>query len=574
MEVLLRALCLLHLLILGFSQPFFFGNHNIFKDIFGDEVGDEDSRKNPDYETQYKGGWELVSENSGVSAMHLVLFPTNKAIMFDATVFGPSQVQLASGNCRTIPNSKKKNDLDCWAHAVEFDIDTADIRPLKVLTNTWCSSGGLAADGTLVHTGGWNDGGSAVRYLSSCETCDWKEYPKELSGQRWYSTQQILPDGGFIVVGGRRMFNYEYVPKEGKSNPTNYNLPFLRETTDEAENNLYPFVHLSTDGNLFIFANNRSILLNYVTNKIIREFPVLPGGARNYPGSGMSILLPIKIDSENPKEIPAEVLVCGGAKSEAAKLAEKDTFLTALQDCGRIEITNPKASWKLETMPTPRVMGDMLILPTGDVLMINGAKKGVSGWKFADDPNLKPVLYKPMKPESQRFQELKAATIPRMYHSSSAVLPNGKILVAGSNTNNGYNFTGVKFPTEMRVEKFWPPYLDPLLALHRPQIITDFTGKTIKYSQNLSIQFKLIEIGLDKSDLMVTFYAPPFTTHGYSMNQRLLVLEISEAGRVVPGIHEVAVAAPPSSAIAPPGYYLVFVVHRGVPSPGVWIQIA
>ncbi|KAF8400843.1 hypothetical protein HHK36_014146 [Tetracentron sinense] len=584
MAVLLRALCLLPLLFaLGFSQLSFFEDPDPLKDPFREVLrkgysningGGRMAGRKADFETVYNGGWELVSASSGVSAMHLILFPNNKAIMFDATIFGPSQVPLARGNCRLVPGSKKKNDLDCWAHAVEYDIDTAAIRPLKVLTNTWCSSGGLSPDGTLVQTGGWNDGGQAVRYLSGCKTCDWKEYPTALSGKRWYSTQQILPDGSFILVGGRRMFNYEYVPKEGKSNPTNYNLPFLRETTDVVENNLYPFVHLSTDGNLFILANNRSILLSPITNKIIREFPILPGGSRNYPASGMSVLLPIKLHGVNAKVISAEVLVCGGAKPEAAKLAENNTFIPALQNCGRIQITNPKAVWKMEIMPTPRVMGDMLILPTGDVLMINGAKKGTSGWQFADDPNLTPVLYRPMKPiKTQRFKELQATTIPRMYHSSSAVLPDGKILVAGSNTNNGYDFTGVKFPTELRVEKFLPPYLDPLLAIHKPLIMTNFKGQRITYAKIFMVQIKLTETALDKSDLRVTIYAPPFTTHGYSMNQRLVFLAINEVVQVKPGMYQIATLAPPTGAVTPPGYYLLFVVHRGVPSRGVWIQI-
>ena len=111
-------------------------------------------------------------------------------------------------------------------------------------------------------------------------------------------------------------------------------------------------------------------------------------------------------------------------------------------------------------MPSPRVMGDMMILPTGDVLLLNGAKRGCSGWGFAREPNLIPAIYHPKARLGNRFRVLEASTIPRMYHSSSVVLPDGKILVAGSNTNNGYVYNAM-FPTELRVEKFSPPYLDP-----------------------------------------------------------------------------------------------------------------
>ncbi|KAK2661213.1 hypothetical protein Ddye_007746, partial [Dipteronia dyeriana] len=188
-------------------------------------------------------------------------------------------------------------------------------------------------------------------------------------GIRWrYSTQQILPDGSFIVIRGRQMFNYEYVRNNGLSSKKNYQLPFLQVTTDPEENNLYPFVLLSRDGNLFIFANNRSILLNPTINKIIREYPVLHGGSRNYPSSTMLALLPIKLHDPNPKVIKAEVLICGGAKREAANLASKGIFVHALKDCGWTDITNPSATWQKVMMPSPRVMGDMLLLPMGDVL--------------------------------------------------------------------------------------------------------------------------------------------------------------------------------------------------------------
>lgn len=387
-----------------------------------------------------------------------------------------------------------------------------------------------------------------------------------------FSTQHILPDGSFILVGGRREFSYEYILKEGKR--IIYDLPILNETTNPSENNLYPFVFLSTDGNLFIFANDRSILLNPLTNEILHAFPILRGGSRNYPASATSALLPIKLQDPNPKEIRAEVLICGGAKPEAGVLAGKGEFMNALQDCGRIEITNKSATWQREMMPSPRVMGEMLLLPTGDVLIINGAKKGTAGWNFATDPNTTPVLYQPDDPINERFSELTPTSKPRMCHSTSVVLPDGKILVAGSNPHSRYNLTsGSKYPTELRIEKFYPPYFDESFASYRPSIVSKFKGKTVKYGQNFVIQFKLDELEVSSNDLKVTMYAPPFTTHGVSMGQRLLVLATKELIDVGSGIFQVSVTAPPTAKIAPPSFYLLFVVYRQVPSPGTWVQI-
>lgn len=194
-----------------------------------------------------------------------------------------------------------------------------------------------------------------------------------------YATQVTLPDGRFFLAGGRKSYSFEYVPPEGQVNKQAIFFPLLDETTDLDENNLYPFVHLSTDGNLFILANSRSVLLSTQTNTVIKEFPVLKGGSRNYPASGMSALLPIDLSvPNNAPLIPAEVIVCGGAKPEAYGLAGKGNFLPALQDCGRLRITDPNPQWATELMPSGRVMGDMLNLPTGDLLIINGAQQGTT----------------------------------------------------------------------------------------------------------------------------------------------------------------------------------------------------
>jgi len=59
------------------------------------------------------------------------------------------------------------------------------------------------------------------------------------------------------------------------------------------------------------------------------------------------------------------------------------------------------------------------------------------------------------------------------------------------------------------------------------------------------------------------------------MGQRLLFLKIDELiVEAQEGFYRVRVEAPPSSAIAPPGYYLLFVVPRGLPAAkGIWVHI-
>ncbi|KAL9399430.1 hypothetical protein Peur_008391 [Populus x canadensis] len=570
------------------------GPHELFNDPFGDALDYKRKKITDDFGTaplsdfekpsvlpnyvglpnEPKGRWELVTVNSGVSAMHAILLPrVNKVLMYDATIWKKSEIRLPTGHCRLL--NQTTGEKDCYCHSVLFDIATTALTPLELHTDTWCSSGGLSVDGNLVGTGGFQGGANTVRYLETCKGCNWREFPTALADRRWYSTQAELPDGGFIVVGGREAFSYEYIPREGDSNAKSYFFDFLKKTSDRDENNLYPFVHLSTDGNLFIFANNRAVLLNPKSNKVVREFPALPGGHRSYPATGMSALLPIKLHSKNNDVIPTEVLVCGGSgHKDAYTQASRDIFYTALQDCGRIRITDKKPVWKREIMPSPRVMGDMVILPTGDILMLNGAKRGCSGWGFAREPNLAPAIYYPKAKLGNRFKQLKASIIPRMYHSSSVVLPDGKVLVAGSNTNNGYVYNAM-FPTELRVEKFSPPYLDPSVAVHRPVIVTDKAPEKISYDETFQLQIKSTAVKVEKKDIKVTMYAPAFTTHGVSMNQRLLDLGLEDviAENAFLGIHTITAVSPPSGKVAPPGYYMLFVVYQGVPSVSTWVQI-
>ncbi|KAL0427009.1 UNVERIFIED_CONTAM: putative aldehyde oxidase Art an 7 [Sesamum latifolium] len=531
--------------------------------------------------TKYRGSWKIDNENAGVSAMHVQLMPNNKAVWFDSTSNGLSEIQNNPPFCKPRFGGRDTDPpQDCTAHGVEYDIETAQVRPLKVGSSPWCSSGGLGQNGNLVSTGGDKDGFRAVRNLNPCPNCEFEENPRALFANRWYATQHTLEDGSFVLVGGRNAFNYEIVPSDSlQFTPKMIELALLEETTDDGgrENNLYPFVNLLPDGNLFVFANYKSIVLKPNTGETIRNLPDLPGGSRNYPASGMSALLPIDLDIDENSVPKVEVLICGGNTREAYTLSDlqqpRRTFLPALNDCGKLNLNKENAKWEIEEMPSRRVMGDMLLLPTGDVLMINGAQAGTSAWDAADIPNLTPVLYSPQKKKGKRFQQLAPTTIPRMYHSVSVVLPNGQILVAGSNTNAFYKLEkyndDFRFPSELRVEKFSPPYLDPALEKYRLEILEEVSEKQLKYGGAFNVAIGQTERKVKQSNIKVTMYSPPFTTHGCSMNQRLLILKVNEVAN-----GHISVVAPPSATLAPPGHYLLFVVHRGVPSRGMWVHIA
>ncbi|KAF7817852.1 aldehyde oxidase GLOX [Senna tora] len=517
-----------------------------------------------------EGAWQLLQENIGISAMHMQLLRNDKVIMFDRTDFGPSNLSLPGGRCRMDPSDSALT-VDCTAHSILYDIPSNTFRPLMVETDTWCSSGSVLPNGTLVQSGGFNDGELRIRMFTPCwdQGCDWLEFPNYLLERRWYSTNQILPDGRIIVVGGRKQFNYEFYPRNPTNNLTQaFFLTFLQETTDPSENNLYPFLHLLPDGNLFIFANTRSILFDYNQNLVLKEFPRIPGeDPRNYPSTGSSVLLPL---DDNKPCTEAEIMICGGAPQASFKQAQQGTFIQALTTCGRIKPTDPNPTWVMETMPMPRVMGDMLLLPTGDVIIINGVASGTAGWNHGRQAVLSPLVY---HPSTRQFTMMSSASRPRVYHSSAVLLSDGRVLVGGSNPHMKYNFSsGVEFPTDLSLEAFSPPYLSPEFNEVRGRITSTTCNSFLGYRMVCDITFTVRNY-MSAREVSVRLVAPSFTTHSFAMNQRMVVLNLVGVTHVGAHTYYATVVGPSSPQIAPPGFYLLFLLHAGIPTTATWLQL-
>jgi hypothetical protein len=100
-----------------------------------------------------------------------------------------------------------------------------------------------------------------------------------------------------------------------------------------------------------------------------------------------------------------------------------------------------------------RVMPDATFLVDGSILFINGAGTGFAGYRKGgganalwvnENPVLAPSLYDPF---AKTYKTLAASTIPRMYHSVSTLVPDGSVLVTGSNPQ-GNVALNVKYPTE------------------------------------------------------------------------------------------------------------------------------
>ncbi|KAK3210671.1 hypothetical protein Dsin_015377 [Dipteronia sinensis] len=147
-----KCLCLLPLLFVsGYAQ--------LFPDPFFKQEANETAEEDPSVP-----GGNPIDEN-----------PVGYRMNNNAAVGNPQNNKAAVGNIQTDmkrkANKPKNNNVE---------VDAA------IETDTWCSSGGLTIEGNLVGTGGYMNGAKTLRFLDTCDKCDWREYPAALADPRWY----------------------------------------------------------------------------------------------------------------------------------------------------------------------------------------------------------------------------------------------------------------------------------------------------------------------------------------------------------------------------------------------------
>jgi Glyoxal oxidase N-terminus len=432
--------------------------------------------------------WTLTQKGTtGVHAMQLAIISATHALIVDKVEHNPLTV----------------DGHPAWAAL--YHLENHSVTPLSMKSNSFCAGGSFLGNGTLVNVGGNPvvetytsaadfgdvDGLQAIRIFEPCESPDVGEchmYENHarlwMATPRWYNTVVRISDGSAMIIGGSKKGGWinnatvnnptiEYFPPKNVhgSNGMAINLPFLGNTLNS---NLFPIAFALPDGKIFMAANRDAMIYDWTTNTE-RYLPQLPNGVRvTYPMTGTALLLPLSPDNDYTPEI----LVCGGSTVDDTKPGyEISSQAAASSQCSRMVLNDQgiASGWQVEQMPQARVMPDAVLLPTGEVLIVNGGGTGISGYgnvvdqvgaSNADNPVLTPVIYDPTAAVGERFsmEGIPASLIPRLYHSVATLTPSGNVMIAGSNPN--LDRSEIKYGTEYRVEWLGPPYM----LQDRPQI--------------------------------------------------------------------------------------------------------
>jgi hypothetical protein len=350
---------------------------------------------------------------------------------------------------------------------------------------------------------------------------------------RWYPTTTVLGDGRIMTFSGLDEFGNTSKAVEIYTVGSGWSPQYIASWTPP----LYPRMHLLPNGQVFYSGpGTTSALFDPATHSWTQSVATTNyGGSRTY---GSSVLLPLTpANNYDPK-----VMILGGGGTS--------TPTTEIIDLG-----SPTPVWQWgPSMSQPRIEMNAVILPSGNVLALGGSYKDEDG----STASLNADLY---DPATNLFVVAGAGAnaFPRLYHSVALLLPDATVWLAGGNPTRG--------SYDQHMEIYQPAYLfttdlngdvipapRPTIA-SAPAIVTWGTQFTVQTPDAASIS----SVVLVKNGAV---------THAFDMDQRLVGMSFSQ------GSGALTVTAPPNGNIAPPGYYMLFLLNSaGVPSVASFVQL-
>ncbi len=385
----------------------------------------------------------------------------------------------------------------------------------------FCSGHAFLPDGRLLVTGGHlsDHHGLPDANIFDATTRGWTGVAP-MSRGRWYPTSTTLPDGEVLTLAGR--------DEEGAEVeiPEVWTGSHWRSLTGAARAlPYYPRAFVAPNG--LVFYAGELAQTSYLDPAGTGAWtPVATSryGRRDY---GSAVMYR-----------PGRVLIVGGSDPP-------DGPPTSTAEV--IDLTSTTPAWRYTgSMAHARRQFNATLLADGSVLATGGTSAG--GFS---DPGGAVHLAEVWSPATEVWSPLAGNRVTRVYHSTTLLLPDGRVLHGGSGD-------GVGLPRELSAEILSPPYL---FRGPRPSI-TD-APDAIVYGQPFSVTT------VDAPRIVrATLVRLGSVTHGFDQNQRFLELSFQRAAGGL------TVTAPSSGSVAPPGHYMLFFLNgNGVPSKARIIRI-
>lgn len=395
---------------------------------------------------------------------------------------------------------------------------------------------------------------------------------------RWYPTLVELPDGKVLVASGVSKLLKPVYPERPLDSGRNVT---QTETYDPAsgrwsENGararkslpLYPRLHLLPNGHVFYAAAGQAFnpfgqaydeptwaIASVYDPKVKRwrdlGVPGLNTLAPGFRGSTFSIMLPLKPDS-NGTYTKARFLAAGGVllPTPGSYLPTDSSTITTVDTAGP---TETMATERTGPLSRPRWYSTGVLLPTGQVLAFSGADRDAVASPGVEMPIRQAEMF---DPATKRWRKLALGNRPRTYHNTAALLPDGRVVVAG------HAPIATMYLRQDNVPGFAPNRRDPSFEIYSPPYLFKGGRPRIEGSPSKIGYGGSFGVGLGSgADIdKVVLTRNTAITHLVDANQRAVELDFEQSGA------NLQVKAPPRRAVAPPGPYLLWVVKNGVPS--------
>jgi len=459
-----------------------------------------------------QGRWSTLPTPMPINPIHVALLDTGKVL-----------VVSGSGNVAGNTNYQ----------AAIWDPQTDMVTTQPVTWDMFCNGMVALADGRIFINGGTLQYGPFRGALQSAiynPATNAFTNVQNMAHGRWYPTVTTLGDGRVMTFSGLDEYGNTNSAVEIYTVGSGWSGQYSASWTPP----LYPRMHLLPNGKVFYSgATTTSRLFNPSTQTWTTVATTNNSNSRTY---GASVLLPLTPSNNyDPR-----VLILGGGNPSTAT--------TELIDLGA---AMPTWNWG-PNMSQPRIEMNATILADGKVLATGGSLND----EDTTTASLNADLY---DPATSTFSSAGANSYARLYHSVSLLLPNGTVWLAGGNPQSG--------TYEHNMEIYEPAYL----------FTTDSTGNVI-YAPRPSISSAPNTIGYGSSFTVQTPNAASISsvalirngspTHAFDMDQRYVRLSFTA------GSGALTVTAPPNGNIAPPGYYMLFLVdNSGVPSIANFVQV-